>query len=753
MKSRYPMLKIRHFQRCAPPAAILVLLVLNMASPGRAAAGEFTITDCGADGGSYATSAFEDFATRGMRWRRACDPQGPGLRGLVTANVAGSGRVAEGAQSAFVMEAPPGTTFSRFRWSGAMHRRDCRYALQLYAVRPGESAVPIKNVRANRHCPPSGDAQASGWPHPRAYELGGATRIVQRVVCIGGSGEGSCSARGQNYVQTFTAEATVVDNSGPSVSIAPEGPLARGEWVRGLQALAFEASDNVGIKEAWPWSSPAGAEPGEARPCDYSQRIPCPSGPGRLEVETENLPEGTQELHVTAKDAAGNQSDSSPVTVRIDNAAPGAVPVSVEGGEAWRNRDAYNLAWQNPSEVDRAPIVAAHYRLCRAGTNECSLGESAGSGVAGIANLSVPAPGEWELRMWRQDAAANEQPENASVSVKLRFDPEPPQLGFEALAPSDPTHVSVQATDSLSGIGGGEIAISRVGSGAWQVLPTTQEAGHLTTRIDDASLPPGEYELKATAHDQAGNIASTGQRLDGQPMKVTLPLRTSMSLGAGIVEERPAHRHRDGGKAPKVTALVHHSEVKYGKKVQFAGHLVDSGGNPLADAQVQVFALPKEGAEQQVATLTTDEEGKFGYEIAAQASQEVRFTYGGDSTHLPAEGKASLDVSGASSLKVDRDHILNGQSVEFSGRVRGRPLPATGKLVELQVLLSGKWQTFRTARTEPDGTWSVPYRFKRSCDIHHFHFRLFLPEEAGYSLTAGTSRHVTVKVRGQPCAG
>lgn len=439
-------------RRAAPATALIVLFAISLASPGRAAAGEFTITDCGADGINYATSAFENFATRGMRWRRACDPQGPGLRGLVTANVAGSGRVAEGAQSAFVMEAPPGTTFSRFRWSGAMHRRDCRYALQLYAVRPDESAVPIKNVRANRHCPPSGDAQASGWPHPRAYDLGGATRIVQRVVCVGGSGEQSCSARGQNYVQTFTVEATVVDDSGPSVSIVPEGPLARGEWVRGKQTLGYEASDNVGIKEAWVSSASGSVGHGEGRACDYAQRVPCPNGPGQLEVETERLPrEGTQELHVTAKDAAGNQSDSSPVVVRIDNAAPGAVPVGVEGGEAWRNRDAYNLAWQNPAEVDRAPIVAAHYRLCRAGTNECSLGEGAGAGVAGIANLTVPAPGEWELRMWRQDAAGNQQPENASVPVKLRFDPEPPQLGFEAPSSSDPTRDGLELPCSEDG--------------------------------------------------------------------------------------------------------------------------------------------------------------------------------------------------------------------------------------------------------------------------------------------------------------
>lgn len=88
-----------------------------------------------------------------MEWRRACNPLGPGLRGLVTSNVVRSGRVAHGAQSAFVLNAPPGTAFSRLRWSGHAQRRDCRYTLQLYAERPDGSDATIKNVRANQRCP------------------------------------------------------------------------------------------------------------------------------------------------------------------------------------------------------------------------------------------------------------------------------------------------------------------------------------------------------------------------------------------------------------------------------------------------------------------------------------------------------------------------------------------------------------------------------------------------------------------------
>ena len=79
-----------------------------------ASASEFDINACQADRLGFSTEAFEDFATRGMMWKRACDPEGPGLRGLVTANVVRPGRVARGARSYFVLRAPDGTRFARF---------------------------------------------------------------------------------------------------------------------------------------------------------------------------------------------------------------------------------------------------------------------------------------------------------------------------------------------------------------------------------------------------------------------------------------------------------------------------------------------------------------------------------------------------------------------------------------------------------------------------------------------------------------
>src|ERR687896_1215579 len=237
-------------------AALCVVAALGGSTP--ASAAEYTINACQADRTNYSTQAFEDFATRGMMWKRACDPEGPGLRGLVTSNVVRSGRVSRGARSYFVRRAPDGTQFKRLGWSGQARRRACRYALQLWAGRPDGQAVPIKNVRANRRCPRPKHAQAAGWTRTRTYDISGATKIVQRVVCVGSKEAPYCSSRGLNYIRTFKAQAVVEDLSSPAIGIVQDNAFTRGEWVRGMQSVTYDAWDNSGVRLVRP-VLPAGA--------------------------------------------------------------------------------------------------------------------------------------------------------------------------------------------------------------------------------------------------------------------------------------------------------------------------------------------------------------------------------------------------------------------------------------------------------------------------------------------------------------
>jgi hypothetical protein len=134
---------------------------------------------------------------------------------------------------------------------------------------------------------------------------------------------------------------------------------------------------------------------------------------------------------------------------------------------------------------------------------------------------------------------------------------------------------------------------------------------------------------------------------------------------------------------------------------------------------------------------------------AGSSNRTLRFVYAGSALVLPAQAAIKMRVPALTSLRVSRRRVLNGQAVTFTGRLRTLPAPASGKLVELQVRLSGRWQTFRTVRTDAAGRWAVPYRFKRTRGVQHYRFRARLPHEASYPFTAGGSRSLTVRVRGR----
>jgi hypothetical protein len=522
--------------RTAPLAAIACALTwLATATP--AAAGTYTVNACVAERFGFSTQAFVDFPalgipTSGMYMRRACAPTDAAPFGLVAGNVVRSGRVKAGHQAGFVLDAPPNSSFLELKWSGRARRRDCRYALQMYAVGPDGSVVKkIRNWRANRNCAKSDNrtqvAQVGGIRRPVPFPMPGATRIVQRSVCVGGSRKRFCSARSINRIQTFWAEATIADSSPPAVAIAEDNPFTQGAWVNGTQIVGYTVSDNVGVRRAH-----VGVFRHD-RPCDDTRTIPCTNDPGRVDVDTTKLREGTQPLVVQAVDAADNAADSQPVTVRVDRTAPAAPAVSVEGGEAWRSQNSFAAVWQNPDEGDRAPITAAHWRLCRPVGGGCTTGSQTGAGIARLADLKVPEPGEWELRVVREDAAGNRNDDYASQSVRLRHDSEAPGLAFEGAPTDDPTRVSVAVSERISGVAGGQIELSREGSNTWQSLPTNLDGSRLVAHVDDAALPPGPYLLRAQATDLAGNVG-----VAAAPQALTLPLRIQSAIQAGVVKTR-----------------------------------------------------------------------------------------------------------------------------------------------------------------------------------------------------------------------
>jgi len=145
---------------------------------------------------------------------------------------------------------------------------------------------------------------------------------------------------------------------------------------------------------------------------------------------------------------------------------------------------------------------------------------------------------------------------------------------------------------------------------------------------------------------------------------------------------------------------------------------------------------------------TTSREGRFTYALVAKRNRDVLFRYSGSRRIGPASALFHLRVPAASSLVASRGTVRNGESVLFSGRVRSRPLPANGKLVEMQAYFRGRWRTFSTLRSDNSGRWRFRYRFGATLGRVTYRFRVRLPSEAGYLFVRGKSPVAKVVVLG-----
>jgi hypothetical protein len=100
-------------------------------------------------------------------------------------------------------------------------------------------------------------------------------------------------------------------------------------------------------------------------------------------------------------------------------------------------------------------------------------------------------------------------------------------------------------------------------------------------------------------------------------------------------------------------------------------------------------------------------------------------------------------------MAVNRRHAVNGEYVEFSGRVKGGFIPPVGTLVELKVYTRGRWRIFAQPRAEiGSGRWSFLYRFETIRGSVRFRFRARIRRQPGYPFRTGHSRTVAVTVHG-----
>ncbi len=77
-----------------------------------------------------------------------------------------------------------------------------------------------------------------------------------------------------------------------------------------------------------------------------------------------------------------------------------------------------------------------------------------------------------------------------------------------------------------------------------------------------------------------------------------------------------------------------------------------------------------------------------------------------------ADDQVTLRVPAAATIRASRHTVRNGRRVRFTGKLRGRPYPPKGKVLDLQAFYRHKWRTFATPRAARRGRWMYHYRFQ-----------------------------------------
>jgi hypothetical protein len=360
------------------------------------------------------------------------------------------------------------------------------------------------------------------------------------------------------------------------------------------------------------------------------------------------------------------------------------------------------------------------------------------------------------------DVAGNS---TSDETVTFKIDQTPPELAvFEAQERSDPRLISVAASDRTSGLAdAGTIQLRRITPtrGPWITLRTTRRDDHYFAHIDNTTLVEGDYEFQGTIPDQAGNETTAHADREGRPEVIHI---TPTQIGPYVTVIQGGGPVSGGPDAPDAKAtvdttikawarskrtLVHELRVPYGKRVGISGKLTTAAGTPISATEVVVLARPSMAGGEYAAkaTVRTDASGAFTYQAPAGPSRVLDFHYRGDSTYRHADDQVALRVPAAVTISASRHSARNRQRVRFTGKLKGRPYPSKGKVLDLQAYYRNRWRTFATPRADRNGMWSYRYRFEatRGSVLYKFRVRVRATSDYPYELGYSPTRRILVR--------
>jgi hypothetical protein len=558
---------------------------------------------------------------------------------------------------------------------------------------------------------------------------------------------------------------TVQDDHVPAADIG--GQVLAGGWRRGGQHVGFWGGETGGGIR-WSEVSVDGARVNLTEyPCakalvggvwKATQMRPCPLGPAaEMTIDTARFSDGPHSIHHCVTDFAGNVGCSPIHVIAIDNNPPAHVRnLRLAGGEGWRRVDDFDFSWTNPDQGPASPISGAYWRITGPAGYDSGIKLAASANIAAIPDRFVPAPGLYSFHLWLRDEAGNAAASSA-VQVPLRFDDVPPGVAFAVGDPlAIPEQISATVTDAHSHPASGSISYRRLNAEGWTELPTKLQhdplsAAKATLLARTPELAPGTYVFRAETVDGAGNPGSTTLRADGTEMairKVPPPVAPKLALPPRAKTRLFA---RLGGGRGRGDALT----VPFAAPALVSGRLTRADGAGVAARELRIVTRPSHGlAPVAAATATTGERGGFQLRLGPGPSRRVAVSFPGDGGLEPARRPSlELRVRSGLSLRAVPLSLKTGQVVRLSGRVRSRgaPIPRRGKLVAIQYLEAAthRWRPVLVTRSDHHGRFRARYRFRYVSGAASIRLRATALAEERWPYAPGSSRPVTVRVRGR----
>ncbi len=487
-------------------------------------------------------------------------------------------------------------------------------------------------------------------------------------------------------------------------------------------------------------------------------------GVGDDSLTVPELPEGESHVHVVAVSGSGMSSAEAGDTVlRVDRTDPVTQLGGAPGG--WANR------------AVAVTVTAADSGSGMAGDGAFTAVQIDGARPTLAAGDSVSATvigdGIHHLAHYAQDVAGNVNDGATRNGVRDRppalatigIDRDPPEVAFlDSQDPADPELIRAVVADPLAGPSAtrGLIGVRAAGSGdRFQPLATQVVPSGLRARWDSEAFPPGRYEFRATGYDVAGNATIAEKRVDGAPMLLANPLKTSTSLNIGFGGETLVWQHctrKQGGRRCRREEVSDFGSrprsrvVPYGRGTLVSGRLATEAGAPLAGPPVKILEhLGRgSGSSTRLATVATDPDGRFSLRLPAGPSREISASFDGTRTLThSATTSLRLGVRTRVRLRVSSHTArVGGAPVIFSGRVMAGDgeIPAQGKALALQFRLRGvPWTEFRTVRTDRNGRFRYAYAFSDDDSRGaRFQFRAHAAAQSDWPYEPGSSGPVAV---------